>query len=163
MHNPPETAPPVAVLALEVPPRAVASNYPEPFASRMQGRVKRALGDVFGLANLGVNLCTLAPGASSSVRHAHSKQDEFVYVLQGQVLLHTDAGATLLGPGMCAGFAAGTGNAHCLENPGPGEALVLEVGDRSAGDQGSYPDDDLVAVRIDGGWRFTHKDGTPYG
>lgn len=152
-----------ALMALDVPVRAVPSHYPEPFASRMQGRIKRALGDAFGLRNFGVNLTTLAPGAASSIRHAHSLQDELVYVLQGRVTLYTDAGATELTPGMCAGFPAGTGNAHCIVNTGAEPALLLEVGDRTAGDQGTYPDDDLVALRVDGAWRFTHKDGRPYG
>lgn len=153
---------PAAVAAQDVAPRQVASRYPEPFASRMQGRVKRALGEVFGLRNFGVNLTTLAPGAVSALRHAHTTQDEFIYVLQGQLTLHTDAGATALSPGSCAGFPAGTGNAHCLRNTGDEVATYLEVGDRSAGDRASYPDDDLVAVLVDGSWRFTHKDGSPY-
>lgn len=154
--------PPVAVVALEQAPRTKPSNYPEPFASRMAGRLKRPLGDLFGLTNFGVNLTVLKPGAVSSLRHAHTRQDEFVYILSGQPLLHTDAGVTPLEPGMCAGFPAGTGDAHMLENPGPSDVVYLEVGDRTPGDQGSYPDDDLQAVLVDGKWRFLHKDGTPY-
>lgn len=153
---------PVAVVAAEQPPRPKASNYPPLFAQRMQGRTKRVLGDVFGLANFGVNMTTLDPGASSSLRHAHSKQDEFIYVLSGSPTLWTDEGATTLGPGMCAGFKAGTGNAHRLVNDTDQTVTYLEVGDRTAGDSASYPDDDLCALRVDDRWVFTRKDGTPY-
>lgn len=153
---------PVAVTASEVPPRTRPSVYPEPFASRMAGRQKRSLGDLFGLANFGVNLTRLAPGAVSSLRHAHSRQDEFIYVLQGHPTLHTDEGRTRLSPGMCAGFKAGTGNGHCLINETAEEVLYLEVGDRSPGDEGSYPDDDLKALLVGGQWKFVHKDGSPY-
>jgi len=157
-------APPrlVAIVAAEAPPRTKASNYPEPFASRMAGRLKRPLGDLFGLANFGVNLTRLEPGAVSALRHAHSKQDEFVYILQGHPTLHTDESRRRLAPGMCAGFAAGTGNAHRLLNESAEPVVYLEVGDRSAGDEGSYPDDDLEALRVEGAWAFVHKDGTPY-
>jgi uncharacterized cupin superfamily protein len=153
--------PPVAVNAADVPPRRTPSNYPEPFASRMAGRSKRALGAVFGLANFGVNLTELAPGAVSALRHAHTKQDEFVYVLQGHPVLRTDAGDTRLAPGMCAGFRAGSGDAHQLLNPTAETVVYLEVGDRSLGDQVSYPDDDLKATLQDGRWVFTRKDGRP--
>jgi uncharacterized cupin superfamily protein len=153
---------PAALAAIDVPPRARASAYPEPFASRMAGRVKRALGDAFGLTNFGVNLTRLAPGAVSSLRHAHTRQDEFVYILQGHPTLHTDAGPKVLEPGMCAGFKGGSGNAHQLRNDTTQDVLYLEVGDRSTGDEGRYPDDDLQATLVNGQWRFTHKDGTPY-
>lgn len=153
---------PDAIVADQAELRPTPSSYPEPYASRMQGRSKRPLGDVFGLVNFGVNLTTLASGAVSALRHAHSRQDEFVYVLRGRPLLHTDTGSVELAPGMCAGFRAGSGRAHHISNPGPEEAVFLEVGDRTAGDQVVYPDDDLVAIRIQGAWRFTHKDGTRY-
>ena len=153
---------PVAVLASQAPPRAKQTNYPEPFASRMAGREKRPLGDLFGLANFGVNLTRLLPGATSALRHAHTKQDEFVDILQGHPTLHTDEGPTKLSPGMCAGFKAGIGNGHHLVNDTDEEVLYLEVGDRTAGDEGSYPDDDLKAQMVDGKWRFVHKDGSPY-
>jgi uncharacterized cupin superfamily protein len=152
----------VAVVAAEAPQRTKASNYPEPFASRMAGRTKRPLGDLFGLAHFGVNLTRLAPGAVSSLRHAHTKQDEFVYILEGHPTLHTDEDRTRLAPGMCAGFKAGTGNGHCLINETAADVVYLEVGDRTPGDEGSYPDDDLKAQWVDGKWRFVHKDGTPY-
>ncbi|MFS2037048.1 cupin domain-containing protein [Polaromonas sp. CT11-55] len=153
---------PVAVVASEVPPRSKPSVYPEPFAARMLGRTKSQLGEVFGLANFGVNLTRLAPNAVSALRHAHTKQDEFVYILQGHPTLHTDEGQRRLGPGMCAGFKAGTGNGHCLINETDEEVVYLEVGDRSPGDEGSYPDDDLKAVLVAGKWTFTRKNGTPY-
>ena len=154
---------PKAIKAREAPVRAKPSSYPEPFASRMAGREKRPLGEPFGLRNFGVNLTRLAPGAVSALRHAHSRQDEFVYVLEGRPTLVTDEGETVLEPGMCAGFRAGTGDAHHLVNRSAQDVVYLEVGDRSAGDQGTYPDDDLQAVLgPDGGWRFTRKDGTPY-
>lgn len=153
---------PVALLAAEAPARLKASNYPEPFASRVAGREKRPLGDLFGLANFGVNLTRLPPGAVSALRHAHSRQDEFVYILQGRPTLHTDAGETVLAPGMCAGFKSGTGDAHRLVNATGEDVLYLEIGDRTAGDAVAYPDDDLVAEPTDHGRRFVHKDGTPY-
>ena len=153
---------PVAVVAAEAPLRARQTSYPEPFASRMAGRRKQPLGDLFGLTNFGVNLTRLLPGAVSALRHAHTKQDEFVYILQGHPTLHTDDGRTRLSPGMCAGFKAGSGNGHCLINESGEDVLYLEVGDRTPGDEGSYPDDDLEALLVQGQWRFVHKDGSPY-
>jgi len=152
----------VAIAAANAPPRAKPSIYPEPFASRMAGREKRPLGDLFGLANFGVNLVRLLPGAGSALRHAHSRQDEFVYILQGHAVLITDSGETQLSAGMCAGFKSGTGNAHQLLNRTSAEVIYLEVGDRSAGDTAVYPDDDLQAALVEGKWQFAHKDGTPY-
>jgi uncharacterized cupin superfamily protein len=153
---------PVAIDATQAPPRTKPSNYPEPFASRMAGRVKTPLGDLFGLANFGVNPTRLAPGAVSALRHAHTMQDEFVYVLEGHPTLVTDTGDTLLHPGMCAGFKAGSGDAHQLVNRSVADVVYLEVGDRSAGDSASYPDDDVRAVLVDGRWVFMHKDGSAY-
>ncbi|MEO8281548.1 MAG: GNAT family N-acetyltransferase, partial [Ideonella sp.] len=83
---------PVAINAAEVAPRSKLSNYPEPFASMMAGREKRALGAVFGLQNFGVNLTRLAPHSVSALRHAHTRQDEFIYVLSGRPSLQTDEG-----------------------------------------------------------------------
>jgi uncharacterized cupin superfamily protein len=154
--------PPVSIAARQAEPRRTPSNYPEPFRSMFAGRTKRPLGDVFGLRNFGVNLTQLAPGAASSLRHAHGRQDEFVYILSGRPLLHTDEGVHRLAPGDCAGFPAGTGNGHRLVNDTVEEVVYLEVGDRTAGDEVSYPDDDLKAVLVDGRWVFVHKDGTPY-
>ena len=154
--------PPVAILAADVPPRPRRSNYPEPFASLVAGREKRQLGDLFGLVNFGVNLTRLAPRSVSSMRHTHSKQDELVYILAGHPTLVTDEGRTPLSPGMCAGFRAGSGNGHCMRNDTDGDVVYLEVGDRTPGDEGTFPDDDLKAVLIDGKWHFAHKDGSPY-
>ena len=157
-----EEARPVAVAAVHVPIRTRPSAYPEPFASRMAGREKRQLGDLFGLTNFGVNLTRLAPKGISALRHAHTKQDEFIYVLQGHPTLHTEEGRTRLSPGMCAGFKAATGNAHCLINETNEDVVYLEIGDRTPGDEGSYPDDDLKALFVEGKRKYVHKDGTPY-
>ena len=154
---------PVALVAADAPPRAKSSNYPEPFFSRMMKRDKRPLGDLFGLVNFGVNLTRLAPGGESALRHAHAKQDEFVYILEGRPTLVTDAGKTPLRPGMCAGFKAGTGDAHHLVNETDEDVVYLEIGDRTPGESAAYPDDDLAVVTVDGKLRFSHKDGTPYG
>jgi uncharacterized cupin superfamily protein len=154
---------PVALAAADVPPRQARSNYPPEFAARLGDRIKRPLGDAFGLTVFGVNLTTLPPGAMSALRHAHTGQDEFVYILEGTPTLVTDAGETLLKPGMCAGFKCGTGDAHHLVNRGTADVVYLEVGDRTPGDAVRYPDDDIVAVKTAGGTRkFTRKDGTPY-
>lgn len=158
----PEVKGPIALRASETPPRTKPSIYPEAFAARMVGREKHPLGELFGLTNFGVNITRLAPGAVSSLRHAHSRQDEFIYILQRRPALHTDEGRTQLEPGMCAGFPAGTGNGHHLVNDTAEDVVYLEVGDRTPGDEGSYPDDDLKAVLADGKWQFNHKDGTPY-
>jgi uncharacterized cupin superfamily protein len=152
----------IAIPAADVPPRAKVTNYPEPFASRVAGRVKRALGDVFGLRNFGVNLTRLPPGASSSLHHRHSRQDELIYVVEGEPTLFTDAGAMRLRPGMIAGFAA-AGTAHHLANDSDRDCVILEIGDRTPGDEVSYPQDDIQAVMgTDGQWRFAHKDGKPF-
>jgi uncharacterized cupin superfamily protein len=151
---------PPAVEASAVPART-RSSYPEPFASRMEGRVKSPLGDLFGLKNFGVNLTRLRPGAISALHHRHSCQDEFIYVIEGEPILFTDAGETQLFPGMAAGFAAG-GTAHHLENRSGRDCVILEVGDRAPGDEGTFPDDDIEAVMgANGTWHYTHKDGTP--
>ncbi len=153
---------PVAVEASAAPLRARQSTYPEPFLSRVAGRQKRPLGDLFGLKNFGVNLTTLKPGAESALLHRHSRQDELVYILEGDPTLVTDRGEVALSPGMCAGFAAG-GIAHQLVNRTDRDVVYLEIGDRTAGDEGSYPRDDLKAsVDAGGRWGFAHKDGRPY-
>ncbi len=153
---------PVAIAADQAPPRATHSILPEPFASRMQGRTRHPLGELFGLTNFGVNLTRLLPGGVSALRHTHSRQDEFIYILQGRPVLVSNAGETQLAPGMCAGFKAGNGDAHQLLNRTGEEVLYLEVGDRSPGDTVLYPDEDLRGILVDGQWRFTHRDGTPY-
>ena len=161
---PVETPPyPVAIAAADAPPRAKPSNYPEPFFSRMLKRDKRPLGDLFGLRSFGVNLTRLAPDGESALRHAHVKQDEFVYILEGRPTLVTNAGRTALQPGMCAGFRGGSGDAHHLVNETSEDVVYIEIGDRLPGDGATYPDDDIVAEAVDGEWRFVHKDGAPYG
>lgn len=148
--------------AQDVEPAAKQTGYPEPFKSRVKGRIKRRLGDEFGLTTFGVNLTTLAPGAVSSVRHGHTVQDEFIYVLQGNPTLITNAGETRLQPGMCAGFKAGAGDAHHLRNDTNEEVRYLEIGDRLPGDAAHYPDDDLAVTMVDGAYKFSRKDGTQY-
>lgn len=157
-----QTKPPIAIHAADAPPKAKQSNYPELFAARVAGRRKHAIGDLFGLKNFGVNLTCLKPGAISALRHAHTVQDEFIYILQGAPVLVTDAGETPLQPGMCAGFRSGTGDAHHLVNRGTDDVVYLEIGDRNPGDAAHYPDDDLQANFADGQWVFTHKDGRGY-
>ncbi len=149
-------------------PGAVAerlgSSYPEPFASQVGARRKRAIGDALGLRNFGVNLVRLPPGAVSSMRHWHARQDEFVYLIAGELVLATDAGEQTLGAGMAAGFPAGSGDGHHFINRSERDALYLEIGDRLPGDEVTYPDDDLALPhRPDAGSdAFTHKDGTAY-
>ena len=139
------------------------SGYPEPFRSRVLPREKRRLGDAFGLTKIGVNLTTLHPGAESSMRHWHDHEDEFIHVLEGEVILITNDGEQTLGPGMCAGFRAGDTNAHQLMNRGTRSAVYLEISNRDATDVAYYPDDDLAfGSEVDGGFIYTHKDGTPY-
>jgi len=153
----------VSLKALDAPPRAKPSGYPQQFLAKVEGREKRPLGDLFGLTNFGVNLTRLAPGAASSLRHAHARQDEFVYILEGYPRLITNAGETGLEPGMCAGFKAGTGDAHHLVNRSKEDVLYLEIGDRTRGDSASYPDDDMQVVQdAEGNWRYLRKNGTPY-
>ena len=138
------------------------SGYPEPFRSRVLPREKRALGDALGLTRFGVNLTTLAPGKESSMRHWHTHEEEFVYVLEGELTLVTDAGEQLLAPGTCAGFAAGSRDGHQLVNRGKVPAVYLEIGSRDDADTVHYPDVDLAwnAQGLPG--RYSRKDGTPY-
>ncbi len=152
---------PVAVVAAELPERPKPSFGP--FVARLSAREKRVLGDVFGLTNFGVNLTRLPPGAISALRHAHTRQDELVYILEGEPTLVTNAGETRLKSGMAAGFKAGTGDAHHLVNRSDRDVVFIEVGDRTAGDEVTYPDDDLHATYgPDGKYQYRHKDGTPY-
>jgi len=152
---------PMMVTAAETEPRTKPSNYPPQFAGRMAGRIKRPLGDLFGLTNFGVNLTTLEPGAVSALQHRHSRQDEFIYALEGEAVLVSGEEEAALRPGLCAGFPA-NGRSHHLENRSDRPFLYLEIGDRTEGDEVGYPADDLAAVLEGGAWRFTHKDGTPY-
>jgi uncharacterized cupin superfamily protein len=148
-------------------PQAVSprtdSGYPEPFRSRVLPREKRPLGAALGLTKFGVNLTTLPPGKESSMRHWHTHEEEFVFVLEGEVVLRTDAGEQTLVAGTCAGFKAGANDGHHLVNRSSQPAVYLEVGTRDEADAVVYPDVDLKwdpAVHPD---RFTHRDGTPYG
>jgi uncharacterized cupin superfamily protein len=151
----------LAIEASEAPLRKTKSSYPSPFAERMGKRQKRPLGDLFGLKNFGVNLTTLEPGGESALMHRHTTQDEFVFIVSGTPILRTDQGEVQLGPGMCAGFPA-KGLAHQLVNRSSEPVVYLEVGDRSPGDSGTYPEDDLQAVYENGAWKYLHADGTPY-
>jgi uncharacterized cupin superfamily protein len=158
------TTPPLKLPAID--PATVeskpGSNYPAQFKPRVAGRSKRRLGDALGLNNFGVNLTTIKPGSASALRHWHAKQDEFVYIVSGELVLVSDTGEQLLTAGMCAGFPAGKADGHHLVNRSTRDAVYLEVGDRTPGDAAAYSDDDLVARAVDGGWQFTRKDGTPY-
>lgn len=128
----------------------------------MAGRNKKKLGDAAGLKNFGVNWVRLEPGSRSALRHWHLRQDEFIYVLEGELTLISDAGEQVLQAGMAAGFPAGDANGHHLVNRSAAAAVYLEVGDRTAGDRVTYPDDDLVAESQAQGWAFSHRDGRPY-
>lgn len=151
----------LAIDANAVPLRTRPSVYPEPFASRMSKRQKRVLGDFFGLSNFGVNLTRLPPGAESALLHRHIRQDEFIYILEGEPTLVTEEEEIALAPGMCAGFPAG-GTAHQLVNRTAADVVYLEIGDRTAGDEAFYPRDDIQAALVERKWVFTHKDGRPY-
>ena len=136
------------------------SRYPPPFDAPCAARVRRRLGDAAGLSDFGVNLLRLAPGAWSSQRHWHTAEDEFVFVLDGEVILVTDTGEEILRTGDGVGFKGGTQDGHHLQNRSQHDAVLLEVGSRKSNDEVSYPDIDLHAPK--GGATLTHKDGTPY-
>jgi uncharacterized cupin superfamily protein len=139
------------------------SGYPEPFRSRVLPREKRALGDAFGLTQVGVNLTTLPPGKESSMRHFHTLEDELVYVLEGEVVLVTDEGEQTLRAGMVAGFKAGVRNGHQFVNKSNRPVRYLEISNRDPADSAEYPDVDLAYSKTpDGKHRFARKDGTPY-
>jgi uncharacterized cupin superfamily protein len=142
-------------------PTVVGSSYPAPFDRPCAGRKRQRVGDAAGLSDFGVNLMRLPPGAWSSQRHWHSAEDEFVYVLEGEVVLVTDTGEETLRSGDCAGFKAGVQDGHHLQNRSAEEAVVLEVGSRKTQeDEGDYPDIDMRFLKNDAG--FTRKDGAPY-
>ena len=151
---------------VSVTPR-VGSIYPAPFGAPLAGREKRALGDALKLTQFGVNLVTLAPGSWSSQRHWHAKEDEFIYVLQGEVTLVTNAGQKTLTAGMAAGFPAGKADGHHLINQSDKPALYLEVGTRAVSEEAhyeeaQYSDIDMIARKEGGRFVFTHKNGDPY-
>jgi uncharacterized cupin superfamily protein len=144
-------------------PESNATTYPEPFAAEARLRWNRKLGDVAGLTQFGVNLTRIVPGGRSSQRHWHLKEDEFVYVLEGEAVLHSDAGEQPLRAGMCVGFPAGHPDGHCVLNRSDRDVLLLVVGSRMAGEVSEYPDIDMrVGPGADGVRRFTRKDGTPW-
>ncbi|HEY1694400.1 MAG TPA: cupin domain-containing protein [Polyangiaceae bacterium] len=144
-------------------PARSTTGYPEPFRARVLPREKRALGDAAGLTKIGVNLTTLPPGKESSMRHTHTHEDELVYVLEGEVVLVTDAGEQVLGPGACAGFPAGSPDGHHLVNRSDRPARYLEISNRDEADVPLYSDVDLALVQgPDGVLAYARKDGTPY-
>ncbi len=144
-------------------PETTGSSYPDELKYITDKRFVRRLTAPAGLTNFGVNLVRLPPGGQSSWRHAHSAQDEFVYMMEGELVLTTNAGDQTVTAGACIGFPAGTGDAHCFVNRSASDATFLVIGDRSAGDSVTYPDVDLKAELDDNGaLRFTRKDGTPY-
>jgi uncharacterized cupin superfamily protein len=138
------------------------SNYPEPLKRVVAGRYRKRLGNAVGLDQFGVNLTTLKPGAASSLRHWHEKEDEFVYILHGELVLIDNDGETLLRVGDAAGFKANKPNGHHLVNKSNSDAVFLEIGTRSKDERAHYSEADLAVIRDEKGSRFTHKDGTPY-
>jgi len=141
----------------------VRSGYPEPYRSRVLPREKRRLGDALGLTRIGINHTTLPPGKESSMRHWHTLEDEFVYVLEGEVVLRTGGGEQLLSAGMCAGFPAGADDGHQLINRSARPAMYLEISNRDAADTAHYADADvdLAFSPPHAPGRFTRRDGTP--
>ena len=143
-------------------PEVNACGYPAPFHEIAKGRFRKRLGNAGGLTQFGVNLCRLEPGSASSQRHWHEKEDEFVYVLDGEVVLIEDGGETVLRPGEAASFKAGVANGHHLVNRSAGDALLLEIGTRAAGEGAHYSDLDMQVVVDESGSRYLHRNGTPY-
>lgn len=140
----------------------IGTGYPAPFAADCVRRAKRRLGDAVGLTQYGVNLVLLPPGQASAQRHWHSREDEFVYVLEGELVLVTDDGEQMIYPGLIAGFPAGVENGHHLINRSDSAAVYLEVGTRDPRDEVDYPDIDMLLRIVDGEQTFVHKDGTPW-
>jgi uncharacterized cupin superfamily protein len=138
------------------------TNYPAPFNKAVERRARKRLGAAAGLTQFGVNLCTLKPGASSSQRHWHENEDEFVYVLSGEVVLVEDGGETVLGPGDAAGWKAGVQNGHCLINRSDSDAVFIEVGTRAESERAHYSDIDMQVVRDASGFNYLHRNGEPY-
>jgi uncharacterized cupin superfamily protein len=136
--------------------------YPQPYRTVTDGREKTVLGNVAGLMQFGVNLTRLKPGAASALRHWHEQEDEFIYVLEGELVLIEDGGELLLKPGDCAGFKAGVPNGHQLVNKSQRDALYLEIGTRAPAECAHYPDVDLKFERDETGARILHKNGEPY-
>jgi uncharacterized cupin superfamily protein len=139
-----------------------STGYPEPFRGAVAGRERKRLGNAVGLDQFGVNLTRLKPGAQSAQRHWHEAEDEFVYVVEGELVLCEDGGEIILRPGDAAGFKAGVANGHCLINRSAQDAVYLEVGTRALRDRAQYPDIDLLVRKDENGVRYTHKSGEPY-
>lgn len=141
-----------------------STDYPDEFKSIVAGRFRQRLGNFAGLTNFGVNLVKLTPGSGSALRHWHSSQDEFIYIVEGELTLITDAGEEILTPGMAAGFPKNEADGHHLVNRSNQDAVYLEVGDRTLDDTIYYPDEDLIAKPGDDGQSvvFIRKDGTSY-
>lgn len=154
-------ATPAVVDATQVP-KVSGSKYPQQYAEAVQGRARAVLGNLFGLNQFGVNMVTLAPGSWSSHRHWHEGEDEFIYILEGEVLLTDDAGDHLMTAGQCAGFKAGNGNGHHLRNVGLKPVTYLEMGTRLQDDRAHYSDVDMQAVKAGGQFRFLRKDGSEF-
>ncbi len=154
------TNPPSVIKATDAAVRT-GSRYPKPYDEPCTARTKYLLGDAFGLDQFGVNLAVLEPGAWSSQRHWHEKEDEFIYVLSGELVLSDDAGDHVLTPGMCAGFKANNGNGHCLKNLTDKPAQYLEVGTRSSDELAWYSDIDMKVQTSGRSGLYTHKDGSP--
>jgi len=144
-------------------PIETGTTYPDAFQSLVEGRSRQRIGKAIGLKNFGVNLTTLTPGAQSALRHWHTAQDEFVYVVAGELTLITDDGEQILRPGDMAGFVANNGNGHHLVNRSSLPATYLEIGDRTLPEKAHYPDHDLLCSQSEVGLQqYTHKDGSPY-
>jgi uncharacterized cupin superfamily protein len=139
-----------------------ATGYPEPFRQIVLGRSRKRLGNAAGLTQFGVNLTTLKPGAASAQRHWHTAEDEFVYMLAGEVVLCEGGCEVVLRPGDAAGFKAGVTNGHCLMNRSGSDAVYLEVGTRAVHERAEYPDIDMRMERDEKGPRYLHKSGAPY-
>jgi uncharacterized cupin superfamily protein len=143
-------------------PVEARTNYPDPFWKMVVGRERKRLANAAGLDQFGVNLTRLKPGAASAQRHWHTMEDEFIYVLEGELVLREEGGETILRPGDAAGFKAGVANGHCLINRTTRDALYLEIGTRSMNEQVEYSDIDMRLERDKSGPRYLHKSGEPY-
>ena len=146
----------------KVPVRSGANFYPAPYRDQCAGRHKQGLGDAVGLTQFGVNITRIEPGAASALRHWHEQEDEFVYVLEGELVLVEDGGVTVLKAGDAAGFAANSGNGHQLVNRSNRDAVYFEVGSRAKTERVHYPDVDLEMIRDEAGRRCLHKNGAPW-
>jgi uncharacterized cupin superfamily protein len=138
------------------------TNYPEPYKALVAGRFRKRIGNAVGLDQFGVNICTLKPGSASSLQHAHEREDELVYVLEGEVVLVEESGETVLRPGDAAGWKAGSGVHHHLVNRSQRDAVFLEIGTRSPVERATYTDADLIVVKDENGSRSLHKSGEPW-